>query len=380
MPLARLYKPSSPSLLLPLPPSHSSSPMNDNQPNQLWRSLTNSALVRFLLLFACGWALVQVIEYFYGVIAMFATAAILAVLMDYPVRKMAIYMPRWVAVTITVLGTIAIALGFLTILGLQVVNQGSSLVSNITDSIQNSNLPFKEYLQRINFDQIINVLRSSLMTGLGVVGGIFSNTFTAIFLLVIAIYMLVDGRKIWRSCLNLLPADIQDHFDRKVQKNFLGFLRGQITLVIFLSTASFIIYTIMGVQFSLVLAIVVGVLDAIPGIGATLGVVIVTTLVFLTQGQWLALQVVIVSVILQQIQDNLIHPKVMGKALEINPVLLFFALFIGERIAGLLGIFLAIPIAGMIVSWSKPDDNPMIPGADATVAIEPTPVDEELPS
>lgn len=354
--------------------------MNDNQPNQLWRSLTNSALVRFLLLFACGWALVQVIEYFYGVIAMFATAAILAVLMDYPVRKLSAYMPRWVAVTITVLVTIVIALGFITILGLQVVNQGGSLVSNITNTIQTSNLPFKEYLQRINFDQIINVLRSSLTTGLGLVGGIFSNTFTAIFLLVIAIYMLVDGRKLWKACLNLLPADMRDHFDRKVQKNFLGFLRGQITLVIFLSTASFIVYTIMGVQFSLVLAIVVGVLDAIPGIGATLGVVIVTTLVFLTQGQWMALQVVIVSVILQQIQDNLIHPKVMGKALEISPVLLFFSLFIGERIAGLLGVFLAIPIAGMIVSWSKSDDQPAIPAAEATVAIEPTPLDEELPS
>lgn len=346
--------------------------MNDNQPNQLWRSLNNSALLRFLLLFACGWALVQLIEYFYGVIAMFVTAAILAVLMDYPVRKLAAYMPRWAAITITVLATIAIALGFIAILGLQVINQGSTLVNDITTSIQNSNLPFKDYLQRINFDQIIGVLRSSLTTGLGVIGGVFSNTFTAVFLLVIAIYMLVDGRKIWASCLNLLPSNVRGHFDRNVQKNFLGFLRGQITLVIFLSTASFLIFTLLGVNFSLVLAIVVGVLDAIPGIGATLGVVIVTTLVFLTQGQWMALKVVIASVILQQIQDNLIHPKVMGKALEINPVLLFFALFVGERIAGLLGIFLAIPIAGMIVSWSKQDETSAIAAADDSVpTIEP---------
>jgi len=345
--------------------------MNDNQQNQLWRSLNNSALLRFLLLFACGWALVQLIEYFYSVIAMFVTAAILAVLMDYPVRKLANYMPRWAAITITVLATIAIALSFLAILGLQIINQGTSLVQDITTSIQNSNLPFKEYLQRINFDQIIGVLRSSLTTSLGVLGGVFSNTFTAIFLLVIAIYMLVDGRKIWASCLSLLPNEIRGTFDRNVQKNFLGFLRGQITLVIFLTTASFIIFSVLGVQFSLVLAIVVGVLDAIPGIGATLGVVIVTTLVFLTQGQWMALQVVIASVILQQIQDNLIHPKVMGKALEINPVLLFFALFVGERIAGLLGIFLAIPIAGMIVSWSKTIETPAIAAGEDSPPLEP---------
>ncbi|MDX2240557.1 MAG: AI-2E family transporter [Leptolyngbyaceae cyanobacterium bins.302] len=352
--------------------------MNDNQ---LWRSLSNSALVRFLLLFACGWALVQLIAYFYTVIAMFVTAAILAVLMDYPVRKLSMYIPRWLAITMTVLGTVAIALGFITILGLQVINQGSTLVQSITTGIQSSNLPFKDYLERINFDQIIGVLRSSLSTGLGLVGTVFSNTFTAIFLLVIAIYMLVDGRKIWAACLKLLPGEVREQFDRNVQRNFLGFLRGQITLVIFLSVASFIVYTILGVQFSLILAIVVGVLDAIPGIGATLGVVIVTTLVFLTQGQWVALQVVIASVILQQIQDNVVHPRVMGKALEINPVLLFFALFIGERVAGLLGIFLAIPIAGMIVSWSKDkDDTPAIVAADATVTITPTsnPSEEEI--
>ena len=335
--------------------------MNDPQHNQLWRSLNNSALLRFLLLFACGWAGVQLIAYFYAVIAMFVTAAILAVLMDYPVRKLSAYIPRWLAIVVTVLGVVAIVLGFLTVLGLQVLNQGSTLIGSLTDSVRNSNLPFKEYLQNFNVDHILQVLRSSLSTGLGVLGSIASNTFTAIFLLVISIYMLVDGRKIWAACLTVLPRDVRDRFDTNVQKNFLGFLRGQVTLVIFLSTASFIVFSILGVQFSLFLAVVVGVLDAIPGIGATLGVVVVTVIVLLTQGQWVALNVVIASVILQQIQDNYVHPKVMGRALEINPVLLFFALFVGERIAGLLGIFLAIPIAGMLVSWSKTEDTPVLP-------------------
>jgi len=354
--------------------------MNDNHPNQLWRSLNNSSLLRFLLFFACGWALVQTISYFYTVIAIFITAAILAVVMDYPVRKLSVFMPRWVAIMMTVLGTIAIILGFITILGLQILTQGTSLLQNITNSLQNSNLPFNEYLQGINIDQIVGVLQSSLSTGLGVVRGVFSNTFTGIFLLVIAIYMLVDGRTVWSACLKLLPADVRDHFDRNVQRNFLGFLRGQVTLVAFLSTASFIVYTILGVQFSLVLALVVGVLDAIPGIGATLGVIIVTLIVLLSQGQWMALKVIIASIILQQIQDNLIHPKVMGKALEINPIVIFFALFVGERIAGLLGVFLAIPIAGMIVSWSKTDEStPALPLANEP-PVEPISdtVDEQI--
>ncbi|MBF2028698.1 MAG: AI-2E family transporter [Oscillatoriales cyanobacterium C42_A2020_001] len=331
--------------------------MSDSHQKDFWKTLNNSALIRFLLFFACGWVVVQVIAYFYGVIAMFVTAAILAILMDYPVRKLTRYVPREIAITLVVFGTVAIALLFVSVLGFQILTQGRSLLDNISTTLQSSNLPFREYLQQINFGQIADVLRTSLSTGLGVLGGVFSNTFTAIFLLVIAIYMLVDGRKIWNACLKLIPDDVRDRFDANVQRNFLGFLRAQITLVIFLSTASFVVFTLLGVQFSLVLAIVVGVLDAIPGIGATLGVLIVTTLVFLTQGQWMALKVVVASVILQQIQDNYVHPKVMGKALEINPVLLFFALFVGERIAGLLGIFLAIPIAGMIISWMRSEEE-----------------------
>lgn len=64
----------------------------------------------------------------------------------------------------------------------------------------------------------------------------------------------------------------------------------------------------------------------------------------------------IACIILQQVQDNFVSPKVMGNALEISPVLLFLALFIGERVAGLLGVLLSIPIAGMIAAWLKSED------------------------
>lgn len=111
----------------------------------------------------------------------------------------------------------------------------------------------------------------------------------------------------------------------------------------------------MGVNYALLLALVIGVIDAIPGIGATLGTTVVVFLIFASQGGAIALRALVASLILLQIQDNYIRPKVMGDALDLNPVLLFLALFIGERVAGLLGIFLSIPIAGMIVLWMQPD-------------------------
>ncbi|MCT0198646.1 AI-2E family transporter [Synechococcus sp. CS-1325] len=318
-----------------------------------WASINNSNLVRFLLLFACGWAGVALIAFFYPVLSIFILAAILAVLMDYPVRFLTAWLPRWLAIVIVCIGVVSVLTGSITILGFQLLNQGSSLINDLLASLKDSDFPFHSYFKQLNIDQIITVIRTSFGTGFGVLGGAVANLFTAIILPVITIYMLADGTRLWTSLLGLVPIDHREGFDRSVQKNVLGFLRGQMTLVLFLSVTSFLIFALLGVKFSLVLALVVGVLDAIPGIGAILGVITITSLVLLTQGPWMALSVVVASIILQQIQDNLIHPRVMGKALNISPVVVFFALFIGERVAGLLGVFLAIPIAGMIVGWPE---------------------------
>lgn len=100
---------------------------------------------------------------------------------------------------------------------------------------------------------------------------------------------------------------------------------------------------------------IVGIVDIIPGIGATLGVSTVTLFV-LSQGVWLALKVLIACIVLQQIQDNLIAPRIMQDALNLNPVVVFFALLVGARVAGLIGVFISIPIAGVIVSLFEIDE------------------------
>jgi len=331
--------------------------MNDTN-GPAWRRLSHSALLRFLLLLACGWGLVKVIDYFRAVLTLFIAAAMLAVLLDLPVRRLVrLGCGRGLAILLTVLGAIGVASLFVRVLGIQLISQCSILLNDLVLAFQRPDLPFHSFLKTIGPSQLIELLRASLGTGLGVVGGAFTSVFGGVFLVVIVIYMLLDNGATWKQLLRLVPNDVRGRFDRSVQKNLLGFLRGQITLVIFLSLASLLVFALLGVKFALVLAIVVGVLDAIPGIGATLGVIVAGTLVFLTQGQWLALQVVIASVVLQQIQDNLIHPRVMGRALEIQPVVLFFALFVGERLAGLLGVFLAIPVAGMILGWGKDEEQ-----------------------
>jgi predicted PurR-regulated permease PerM len=178
---------------------------------------------------------------------------------------------------------------------------------------------------------------------------LLSNFVTFIIIAVVAFFMLLDGEKLWKFILRFLPNHYRGRFTNILRRSFLGFFRGQLLLTLFLSTASFIVFILFNVPFALLLSLIIGILDIIPGIGATLGVSVIT-LIVLSQDVWLALKVLIACIILQQIQDNLIAPRVMQGALNLNPVVVFFALLIGARVAGLLGIFLSIPITGIIVS------------------------------
>lgn len=323
------------------------------QASQLWQTLNNSILLRYILLFACGWITVLWINYFYGTIALFTAAGIFAALLNYPVAWLSRYIRRGFAIAITSIVAIVLLLGLVTAIGLQMLSQGQGFLSHIGDALNEQPLPIQNFLSQFDISNVIGTLKTSLATGLGVARSLFSSVFIGIFGAVICLYMLIDGEKLWQMFLNRIPATSRDRFARIFQKSFLGFIRGQLLLMLFLSSTTLLIFPFLGVNYALILATIIGIIDAIPGIGATLGVAVVTFLVFTSQGSAIALKVFIACIILIQIQDNIIRPKVMGDALELNPVLLFLALFIGERVAGLLGIFLSIPIAGMIALWMQ---------------------------
>ncbi len=347
-------------------PPRSSEPSSQPSPN-LWQSLSNSTLLRYLLLFGCGWATVLLVNYFYGTIALFAAAGIFAALLNYPVAWLSRYIPRGLAIALVFVGSVTLLLVLVALLGLEVLNQGQGLLTRLTSGLREEHfVPFKQFLKQLDIGKIIATLQTTLASGLGVVQGLFSGMFTGIFGAVICLYMLIDGDKLWRSFLKLIPTSSRDRFATTFRQSFLGFLRGQLLLMLFLSIASFLVFSLLGVNYALLLAMIIGAVDAIPGIGATLGVLIITLLVLASQGGGMAIKVVIACVILQQIQDNFVNPKVMGNTLELNPVLLFLAIFIGERIAGLLGVFLAIPIAGMIAAWMRSMQEESAPSLEET--------------
>ncbi len=327
----------------------------------LWSQISTNALVRFLLFFACGWAFVALIQYFEYVIFVFAFSAILALLLNYPMR----YLERFVGRS-AALGLV-IALSLITIIvlsiaiGLTLTNQVQQLTTLLLQTLNTSNNPLDQVQSALaarniplNLNAIEAQVRNAFVFGLNWAVSslpiLLQNYVTFIIVLVIAFFMLIDGAKLWRLILKLVPIQHRDRVSIVVQKNFVGFIRGQLLISSLLSAATFLVFVLFQIPFSFLLAVTIGVLDLIPGIGATLGVTFVC-LIILVQSGWLAaLKVLAICVVLQQLQDNFVSPRVMQSAVHLNPIVVFFALLIGTRVSGLLGIFLAVPIAGVIVS------------------------------
>ncbi|ARV61944.1 AI-2E family transporter [Nostocales cyanobacterium HT-58-2] len=333
--------------------------------NNLWYRLNNLALVRFLLLVASGWAIVLLLDYFESVIVIFTFAAILAFLLSYPVQWLRHFLPHGVSVVVIFLLSIVILGGLAITVGLTILSQGQQLIDSVT-AFLNSLIPFveriEEFLRNRNLpidlsaieEQLRNRAITLLVTSLNIFQSFITNFVTFILIAVVAFFMLLDGEKLWHFVLRIVPQRRRDRFTKIIKRNFLGFFRGQLILTLFLTCTTFIVFLVMKVPFPLILSIIVGVIDIIPGIGATLGVSVIT-LIVLSQSVWMAIKVLVACIILQQIQDNLIAPRIMQGALNLNPVVVFFALLVGARVAGLLGIFISIPITGVLVSLFEID-------------------------
>lgn len=340
--------------------------MRDRSGNSFWNQISTIALVRFLLILACGWGILQVLNYFESIIVIFSFAAIIAFLLSYPVRYLNRFLPYNVAASLVFLLSLLIIICLTLSLGFTILSQGQQLIDGIIASLNSLSpviIQIEGFLRdrnlQVNLSLIQETLRDRVLAGIGYIVGylqiFLTNLLTLIIIFVVAFFMLLEGRQLWRFILKILPEHLRLRFTIIVKRKFLGFFRGQLILCLFLTASTFLVFVLLGVQFPLILALIVGIFDTIPGIGATLGISFVS-LVLLSQSFWLALKVLAACIVLQQIQDNLISPRVMQNSININPVIVFFALLVGAKVAGLVGVFLSIPIAGVIVSLLDIDE------------------------
>lgn len=196
----------------------------------------------------------------------------------------------------------------------------------------------------------------------GTVTGLLGGLAATLLVLVITFYMVVEEGSARAAYRSLAPEKYQPYISQltKRMKEKIGhWLRGEIVLALIVGTLAFIALKILGVNHALVLAIAVGLAEFIPYLGPVLGAV-PAIFVALAQSPIKAVLVILVFILIQQLENHLIYPKVMQRAVGLNPVISITALLIGAKLGGAIGAVLAIPVAtvadvfirDILESWS----------------------------
>ncbi len=271
-------------------------------------------------------------------------------------------MPAIFATWITLLATISVLGGIITLIVLAVTDQIDELIASASDGLDQ----LQEFLAQgpIPIDQNqIDDLRTvagdfftSSQFGTGALAGAsaFAEVITgAILLLVILFFFLKDGGRIWAFFISPLHGE---RFDRGVRIGRVsvgvlgGYVRGTAIIALVDSVFIGIGLTILQVPLALPLAVIVFLGAFIPLIGATIAGVLAALVALVALGPGVALIVIIIVVAVNQIEGNFLQPVVMAQSLNLHPLVILVALTAGTILGGIVGAVLSVPVAA--VTWA----------------------------
>lgn len=218
----------------------------------------------------------------------------------------------------------------------------SDIVNDAIQGIQN--LDIKQYFK---LDKILEYAISAISA----ITGVF-DVFVA---LIVSIYVLAERTQI----IAFLKRGTEALFKEKTYKNidkyfndsnkiFFKFIASQFLDAIVIGVMVTIAMSIMGIKYAPLLGFFIGLFNMIPYVGAIIAVGISAFITLITGGLSQAIWMLIVVIILQQIDANIINPKIVGQSLKISPLLVIFAIAVGGAYFGILGMFLAVPVIAVI--------------------------------
>jgi predicted PurR-regulated permease PerM len=167
--------------------------------------------------------------------------------------------------------------------------------------------------------------------------------------LIAVAYLLVDGYRLEGFLLRFVPASHRVHYahvSAEVRVVLGRYLRGQLVLVVLMSAVTFVMLEwVFHLPYALWLAILTGVLELIPLLGPFTAGAIACAVSLSQGGLPQAIGVGIGYFVLRELEDQLVMPNVVGRAVHVHPLVTIFAVLVGERLAGVLGMILAVPVA-----------------------------------
>ncbi len=295
-------------------------------------------------------------------------AIIIASAVDLPARRLdKLKIPRIISVLLIYLVCIGLLIGLLVLFipsfakelkdfSQEFPNYANQLYQKF-QRLQDSSLKYQNIVTQIQkvLGSLGETLRQSASNVLSKTLGIFGGLFSVIIVLVVSFYLAVQKGSIQDLLRGVTPKEHEAYvlnLWEKAQKKMGQWLQGQLFLAIVVGVLVYIGLSLLDIRFALLLAIIAGILELVPYIGPVLSAIPAVILAFF-QAPVLALWVLILYVVVQQLENYLLVPIIMKKVVGLNPVVVIIALLIGGKLLGILGIILAVPAAAVLAEFFK---------------------------
>jgi putative heme transporter len=352
------------------------------------------------------------------VLLIFTVAGVIALILNPLVQRLErplrrLHLPRGVAVLVVYVVLVLAAIGIGVLIGTAVVNQIENLQRDLPGLVNKANRSLAE-LQTTLRDNGINVeitrggktalqtLQDNVSRSSGdivssardILTKLVEGAFGLVLVLVISIYMLLYAPRIGALVRSVLPkgdGTPEDDFPVRAQKAVFNYVRGQLLFSLIMGFSCGVILWFLGAigvfpdgqRFAVFFGAFYGLMELVPYIGPILGGT-PPVLVALFQDPLTALWVVLALVLLQQLEGHVVAPQVFGRSLRINPLLILAALLVGGQLYGIVGAFVALPLAALaretvlylrrhlvLEPWRTPSADQLVEAGTGTAAPPP---------
>ena len=218
----------------------------------------------------------------------------------------------------------------------------NDLVIDVINSIRN--IDFKEF---INIEKLAEYAKGAINFATKIFD-FFVSIIVSVYILLQRTEILTFFKKLGKAMFKENTYNSMGKYFNRTNNIFFNFLAGQFIDGVVVGIITSIAMSIMGVKYSVLLGFMIGLFNMIPYFGAIIAVVIATLITILTGGLGQAITMVIVVTILQQVDANIINPKIIGTSLKISPLLVILGVTVGGAYFGVLGMFLAVPIIAVL--------------------------------
>ena len=373
------------------------------QLTRAWRHLERPVRILVYLLIALAVAMLYhqtefLVGHLFNVLLLFVFAAIIALLLTPVIDRMEMLTifkgRRAIAVLLLYVVIIGLVAGLIALVAPALIGQAKQLpdletraiafVKSLQDAIDSAGIPLQLSLPSGPGGISTAVLGSVL----GILSGTLGTLINILLVVVISIYLLVEGRQLIASMRKIFPGreEVYDFTLLAVGTTVGQYARGQLIMSFVMGTYTGLAMTLIGVPYAVVLGILTFFLEFIPLIGAPVGMGVAVLIALAFKGPFIGLLALVAALGGHAIEAYILGPRVTGSATRIQPLVAMAALLIGAELAGILGALFGVPLAalanvflGALYRARRGEDTPLSASPSGEVHAEALPrLSEEI--